>query len=110
MQRGDGSFGACAAAAGPATVEETALAVEALLTCGQAQAHEDAAIRGLKWLADAVEANRHGESAPIGLHFAKLWYRERLYPLIMSTSVLGQAARRYVPAHTRPSVAHSGQR
>jgi squalene-hopene/tetraprenyl-beta-curcumene cyclase len=109
MQRADGSFGSCGVTAGPASVEETALAVEALLTCGQAQAHEEAAMKGLQWLTDAVEANRHGESSPIGLYFAKLWYHERLYPLIMTAGVLGQAARKYLPASVPRPVAHTGK-
>jgi squalene-hopene/tetraprenyl-beta-curcumene cyclase len=109
MQRAEGSFGSCGATAGPASVEETALAVEALITCGQAQAHEEAAMKGLQWLTDAVEANRHGESSPIGLYFAKLWYHERLYPLIMTAGVLGQAARKYLPASVPRPVAHTGK-
>ena len=30
------------------------------------------------------------EPAPIGLYFAKLWYFERLYPLIFSLDALGR--------------------
>ncbi len=109
LQRADGSFGACEPSAGAASIEETALAVEALLTCGSAQAHEDGALKGLKWLIDAVEANRHAESSPIGFYFAKLWYYEQLYPLIMTTSVLGQATRKYLPTSVPRKIAHTGK-
>ncbi|MEX0978860.1 MAG: prenyltransferase/squalene oxidase repeat-containing protein, partial [Pirellulales bacterium] len=91
------------------SVEETALAVESLLNCGRAQAHETAALKGLTWLIDAVEANRHHESSPIGFYFARLWYYERLYPLILTVSALGQAARRLLPQSLPRSVVHSGK-
>ena len=64
VQRQDGSFG---------TVEETALAVAAL---GDE--------RGARWL----EARGDLEPSPIGLYFAKLWYSEKLYPLIFAVSAL----------------------
>lgn len=92
-----------------ASVEETALAVEALLGCGRAQSHEKAALKGLTWLIDTVEANHHQESSPIGFYFAKLWYYERLYPLIMTVSALGQATRRLLPPSVPRSVVHTGK-
>ncbi len=110
LQRADGSFGASDALAGPASVEETALAVETLLTCGSAESHEQAALRGLKWLVDAVEANRHTDCAPLGLFFARLWYYEKLTPLIASTGALGQAVRKYLPTIAPRTVAHSANR
>jgi squalene-hopene/tetraprenyl-beta-curcumene cyclase len=64
VQRQDGSFG---------TVEETALAVAAL---GDE--------RGARWL----ETRGDFEPSPIGLYFAKLWYSEKLYPLIFAVSAL----------------------
>jgi squalene-hopene/tetraprenyl-beta-curcumene cyclase len=75
-------------------VEETAVAVEALLA-----AHDDPSVRpvveqGLSWLARAVEEGRHRQTAPIGFYFAKLWYYERLYPLSFTVSALGEAVRR----------------
>ena len=64
MQQEDGSFG---------TIEETALATSAL---GDE--------RGARWL----EARADFEPSPIGLYFAKLWYSERLYPLIFTVAAL----------------------
>ncbi|MEX0676608.1 MAG: prenyltransferase/squalene oxidase repeat-containing protein [Pirellulales bacterium] len=114
MQQSDGSWGGGAECdlekpKPQSSVEETALAVEALLGCGRVQAHEQAALKGLTWLIDAVEANRHQESSPIGFYFARLWYYERLYPLTMTVSALGQAARRLLPPSVPRSVVHSGK-
>jgi hypothetical protein len=69
------------------------LALETLISCGRAAAHERAASQGLIWLTNAVEANRHHECSPIGFYFAKLWYYEKLYPLIFTVAALGQAVR-----------------
>jgi len=64
QQQEDGSFG---------TIEETALAVSAT--------GDD---RGARWL----ESRHDFTAAPIGLYFAKLWYFEKLYPLIFTASAL----------------------
>ncbi len=82
-------------ARGPAmsSVEETALAVEALLPAASDPATEPSVSKGLTWLVQAVESGRHREPSPIGLYFARLWYYERLYPLCFTLSALGQAVR-----------------
>lgn len=72
----------------PESIEETALAVEALFGC---EDYSDAAQRGLTRLLQLVEERRHAEASPIGFYFARLWYYERLYPLIFATSALGAA-------------------
>jgi squalene-hopene/tetraprenyl-beta-curcumene cyclase len=63
-----------------------------LSLCGDAQTIGEAAARAIQWLADAVEANRHTESAPLGRYFGKVWYYERLYPLVWTVAALGPAA------------------
>ena len=75
------------------SVEETALAVEALLAAGPDPATEPAVRKGVTWLVQAVESGRHREPSPIGLYFARLWYHERLYPLCFTLSALGRAVR-----------------
>jgi squalene-hopene/tetraprenyl-beta-curcumene cyclase len=81
------------------SIEETALAVEALLagSRGLAGGRGDkigpATQRGVAWLCAAVENSRMFDCAPIGFYFAKLWYYERLYPLTFTVSALGQAVR-----------------
>jgi squalene-hopene/tetraprenyl-beta-curcumene cyclase len=76
------------AAGGPATVEETALAIEALA----GTEHVAAVERGAAWLVARVEAGTWREPAPIGFYFAKLWYYERLYPLVWTVGALGKVA------------------
>ena len=49
--------------------------------------------RRLAWLVEAVESGRFRDPTPIGFYFAKLWYFEKLYPLIFTVAALGRAAR-----------------
>jgi squalene-hopene/tetraprenyl-beta-curcumene cyclase len=123
-QHAGGGFGAAASrqsvlnSPGPcgSTVEETALAVEALLAgldnrqLAADNSVQNAIGQGVDWLIGAVEHGRHRQPAPIGFYFAKLWYYERLYPLIFTVSALGEAAARLrhlavqnEPSETRPS-------
>jgi squalene-hopene/tetraprenyl-beta-curcumene cyclase len=85
------------------SVEETALAVEALLAV-EDDRFQPAISKGLAWLVEAVESDRHLESSPIGFYFAKLWYHERLYPLIFTVSALGRALC-CDPARSKPTAA-----
>jgi hypothetical protein len=58
----------------------------------------DSLRRGIQWLVAAVESDRWTEPSPIGFYFAKLWYHERLYPIIFTVAALGQACRYHVKA------------
>jgi len=86
VQNSDGGWGG--AVKTPSSTEETALAVEALLSVKTAASACD---RGLEWLLERVESEKFRDPAPIGLYFAKLWYFERLYPIIFATSALARA-------------------
>lgn len=86
VQNSDGGWGG--AADTPSSTEETALAVEALLPVRES---DGASQRGLSWLLARIESGTFQEPAPIGLYFAKLWYFERLYPIIFTTSALARA-------------------
>lgn len=80
----------------PTSVEETALALEALLSSEKSSEQAEAASRrGISYLIDAVEAGKHLQPSPIGFYFANLWYYERLYPRVFSVAALGQAVRRF---------------
>ena len=79
------------------SVEETAVATEALLSAEIEGPWQRVAEEGTAWLVRAVESGRHRETSPIGFYFARLWYYERLYPLVFSVSALGQARRRWCP-------------
>jgi squalene-hopene/tetraprenyl-beta-curcumene cyclase len=78
---------------GPASVEETALAVEALLAAPSDPQRQPVLQSGLQWLVRAVEESRHRQAAAIGLHLARLWYYEKVYPLAFTVSALGQAVK-----------------
>jgi len=73
----------------PGSVEETSLAIEAL--SGHPQADE-AVIDGTNWLARRIQAGQLTEPSPIGFYFAKLWYFERLYPIIFAAAALRRAS------------------
>jgi len=73
---------------GPSSLEETALAVEALAGTAEVAAVE----AGVRWLVARVASGAWREPAPIGFYFAKLWYYERLYPLIFTVGALGRVA------------------
>ncbi|MCC9658058.1 prenyltransferase/squalene oxidase repeat-containing protein [Rhodopirellula halodulae] len=53
-----------------------------------------AILAGTRWLIDAVQCERHRVAWPIGFYFAKLWYYERLYPLVYTTAALGRVMQR----------------
>jgi squalene-hopene/tetraprenyl-beta-curcumene cyclase len=87
----------------PSSVEETALAVEVLVDLVpltpnpspvEGEGDKKAVERGIQWLIDAVESGRFREASPIGFYFAKLWYFEKLYPLIFTVAALGRALRK----------------
>lgn len=85
-QNVDGGWGGAPGV--PSTVEETAVALQALVA--EPMMSEEVQ-RGLDWLLTAIEQGRHRQPAAVGLYFARLWYYERLYPLILSAGALGAA-------------------
>lgn len=86
-QNVDGGWGGSAGT--PSSLEETALAVEVLLDAGTAA--EPAVNKGLVWLVQQVETGGLHRPSPIGFYFAKLWYYEKLYPIIFTVAALGRA-------------------
>jgi squalene-hopene/tetraprenyl-beta-curcumene cyclase len=113
-QNADGGWGGAANIA--SSIEETALAVDALaalvlasssspsalsarsspsaqpvLPSSQLPAVRAAIARGAAWLVEATARGTHTPVSAIGFYFAKLWYHERLYPLIFATAALGRA-------------------
>jgi squalene-hopene/tetraprenyl-beta-curcumene cyclase len=98
-QNPDGGWGGAAGVV--SSIEETALAVEVLLDGGPDAT--TAMNNGLAWLVQQVEAGGLHDPTPIGFYFAKLWYFEKLYPIIFTVAALGralkQATGRREPAH-----------
>lgn len=79
---------------GPASLEETAVAVAAL-ACHAVKiggpvdkATNEASARGARWLVQETAKGGRFPSAPIGLYFARLWYHEQLYPVIWTLTAL----------------------
>ena len=83
-QNDDGGWGAAS------TVEETALAVEALTGWLDDPTAASACLLGAQYLASRVLAGGLDCRSPIGLYFAKLWYSERLYPIIFTVAAMGR--------------------
>jgi squalene-hopene/tetraprenyl-beta-curcumene cyclase len=98
-QNADGSWGGFRK--GPASLEETALALEAVAGVLKSKALPpelsraralEAVRNGANWLVEAVESGRWRQPAPIGFYFARLWYYERLYPLIFTVAALRESS------------------
>jgi len=86
-QNGEGGWGAGPET--PSSIEETAVATEVLLDAGPEA--ETAVNKGLEWLVQSVISGGLEASTPIGFYFAKLWYHERLYPIVFCVAALGRA-------------------
>ena len=78
------------------TIEETALALEVLLSCEAAGSVPSQSLaNGLFWLLNQIDNGKLMEPSPIGFYFARLWYFEKLYPLIFAAAALRRAAERF---------------
>lgn len=117
-QNPDGGWGGGPSRDPSSSIEETAVAVEALSafgrqsltrfqgkatgnsetppphSCNQAgptrdERRQEAILLGARFLSEAIAAGHHREPWPIGFYFAKLWYHEMLYPLVMTSAALG---------------------
>lgn len=97
LQNPDGSWGNCSPVRG--SIEETALAVEALSRMKYAAAHssvkidwknswDDALQSGARHLVESVHDGTWTEPHPIGFYFANLWYFEKLYPVSFTVAAL----------------------
>jgi squalene-hopene/tetraprenyl-beta-curcumene cyclase len=95
VQNVDGGWGG--AKDTPSSVEETALAVEVLLDLAPPESRA-AVAKGVEYLVRRVEDGSFADPSPIGFYFAKLWYFEKLYPLIFTAAALGRAAARALPS------------
>ena len=98
-QNPDGGWGGAAGV--NSTIEETALAVQALADAfeeappspGLMGTSLEAAIsKGVGWLIEKTERGQQFQPAPIGLYFSKLWYFEKEYPVIFTVAALGRVA------------------
>ncbi len=79
-QNSDGGWGGDKGLA--SSIEETSLAVSAL-----SGLNAEALARGVEWIVGAAQMT----PSPIGFYFARLWYFEKLYPLIFAVEALASA-------------------
>ena len=86
VQNPDGGWGGAKNC--PSSVEETALAADILLRLAPDRPEP---WRGVDWLLARVEDGTWTTPSPIGFYFAKLWYSERLYPVIFTVKALRTA-------------------
>jgi squalene-hopene/tetraprenyl-beta-curcumene cyclase len=63
----------------PSTMEETGMALAAL---AGAPGCDAAVRRGLEWMAANLSPGSPLPCAPVGLYFARLWYSEKMYPVV----------------------------
>lgn len=92
IRNGDGGWGGGPGI--PSSIEETGLAVEALAARHELMPASDTASAlhgGVAWLRQATRDGTVFPPSPIGLYFARLWYWERLYPLIFTVAGLERA-------------------
>lgn len=71
------------------SVEETGAATTALAMWWPEQNVREACVKGAAYLLRRVRDGSWTTPSPIGLYFARLWYWERMYPLIWTVSALG---------------------
>ena len=95
LQREDGAWSGYKD--GEPSIEETALALEALAAVREEDLEtqaklEQARDRGALWLVEQVENGAWRVPSPIGFYFAKLWYFEKLYPMITTVGALTRLA------------------
>jgi squalene-hopene/tetraprenyl-beta-curcumene cyclase len=86
------SGGWSGADSGPVSIEESALALIALARA-LPQSAEQAKValalsKGTAWLLEQVKSGGWKRPSPIGFYFARLWYYDRLYPMIFTTGAL----------------------
>lgn len=98
-QKKDGSWGGFSDTdtASPGSIEETAVVVEVLLDLCVDEVQKQQIWNAVVWLILSVENNKFKDPTPIGFYFAKLWYFEKLYPIIFTVAALGKARLLFKP-------------
>ncbi len=82
-QNEDGSWSGIKGTEG--SIEETSLALNALVSSGSAAQQIE---KAFSWLIRETKGGVEFKARPIGLYFASLWYDEKMYPLVYTTTAL----------------------
>jgi squalene-hopene/tetraprenyl-beta-curcumene cyclase len=85
-QNSDGGWGAGHGSS--SSIEESALAIEALAGLEPREAFAPYLERGAEFLIERTRAGTVFPARPMGFYFATLWYSERLYPMVWTVSAL----------------------
>ncbi|MDG2125996.1 MAG: prenyltransferase/squalene oxidase repeat-containing protein [Verrucomicrobiales bacterium] len=101
-QNPDNGWGGGKRGYSPSTIEETALAQDALASFpATPRAPLD---RAATYLTTATKNGTHFPPSPIGFYFAKLWYHEKIYPLAWTAGALASYNAFKAPStHPAPS-------
>jgi squalene-hopene/tetraprenyl-beta-curcumene cyclase len=86
-QNSDGGWGAARGA--NSTAEETAIVLDVMsldIIRERVLDFEKIKKSGLLWILNRTNNGEFLSPAPVGLYFAKLWYAEKMYPLIWISS------------------------
>jgi len=85
----------------PSSIEETALALDALCSNVEHLNDSDTIIQsinsGTECLIALTRQGTHFPPSPIGFYFAKLWYHEKIYPIAWTVSAFGKASQILAP-------------
>lgn len=90
-QNEDGGWGA--ALGSSSMIQESSLAVAALSFFAEQQKVRAATEKGVQRIIEFIEQGGLKDDRPIGLYFAKLWYSEKLYPIIWAVKALASSLR-----------------
>jgi squalene-hopene/tetraprenyl-beta-curcumene cyclase len=93
-QNRDGGWGGAPSL--PSTLEESGVAISGLAAAARSGRYGGAAHaavdRGAAWLIAASQGGRTFPPSPLGLYFARLWYSEQMYPLMLTAGALEAAS------------------
>jgi len=89
QQNSDGGWGSSRNST-PSTIEETALALSAL----SKQSDDTSLKNGVDWLINHTKKGTEFPPSPIGFYFARLWYYEKIYPMVWTVEALSRLEKR----------------
>lgn len=78
----------------PGSLEETAVTLHALCQAAPYEIVPEESLKtGVEWMLAVTKDGTFFPAAPIGLYFARLWYHEKLYPIIWTAQAWSSVLR-----------------